>query len=76
MPPPAEHRAEAVRPPEPTRAVKEARLQNKAFRRSREALERRSVLRGSILLAIVAMVVSMARAGWDRVFIFGWWRQW
>jgi hypothetical protein len=73
---PAEIRAQAVRPPEPTRALQQARAERQEHRSKRELLERRSVVRGLIVLAVVALVFSVARAGLDRVFVHGWWRQW
>ena len=69
-------RAEPVHAPEPTRAVQRARKEHAAYRRMREAVERRSMVRGLVLLAMVVLVASVARAGLDRVFVPGWWRQW
>jgi hypothetical protein len=76
MPEPAEHRAEAVRPPQATRELKEAQRKQQVRLRALEKAERRSVTRGLILLAAVALAWSIARAGLDRVFVHGWWRQW
>jgi hypothetical protein len=73
---PANTRAEAVRPPQPTRALESARAERQEHCSKRELLERRSMVRGLILLAVVALVFSVARAGLDRVFVHGWWRQW
>jgi hypothetical protein len=42
----------------------------------RLGLEQRSLLRGLILLALVVLLVSLARAGFGRLFLPGWWRQW
>jgi hypothetical protein len=72
----AEQRAEAVRPPQPTPALEQSRVELREHRSAREALERRSVVRGLVVLAVVALVASIARAGLDRVFVHGWWRQW
>jgi hypothetical protein len=33
-------------------------------------------MRGLIILAVLALLVSIARAGLGRVFVPGWWRQW
>jgi hypothetical protein len=44
--------------------------------KARVALEQRSLLRGLILLAVVILIVSLARAGFGRLFVPGWWRQW
>jgi len=73
---PAETRSGAVRPPQPMPALERARVERQEHRSKREVLERRSVVRGLIVLAMVALVVSVARAGLDRVFVHGWWRQW
>ena len=73
---PAESRGEAARPPEPTPALQRARVERQEHRSEREVRERRSVVRGLILLAMVALVLSIARAGLNRVFVHGWWRQW
>ncbi len=62
--------------PEPTAALLQARAEADAHRQQREALERRSLVRGLLLLAAVVLVLSIARAGLDRVFVPGWWRQW
>ncbi len=43
-------------------------------RSEQERMERRSVVRGLILLAVIMLVGSVARAGLDRVFVHGWWR--
>jgi len=73
---PAETRAETVRPPQATLALERAQVERQEHRTEREVLERRSVVRGLIVLAVVALLVSVARAGLDRVFVHGWWRQW
>jgi hypothetical protein len=69
-----EHRAAPATSPEPTRGLKRKREEFRLYREGREAVERRSMVRGLILLAVVVMVVSIARAGLDRVFVAGWWR--
>jgi hypothetical protein len=69
-----EHRAEAAHPPAPTRGLKKKREEFQLYRLGREGLERRSMVRGLILLAVLVTVVSIARAGMDRVFVHGWWR--
>ena len=76
MPEPAEHRAEAVRSPQPTPELREAQAEQQVRLRALEGSERRSVVRGLIVLAVVALAWSIARAGWGRVFVHGWWRQW
>jgi hypothetical protein len=71
-----EHRAEAVRPPQPTPALTAARAAHADHRLLRELLERRSVARGLIVLAVLALGFSIAHAGLDRAFVPGWWQQW
>jgi hypothetical protein len=39
-------------------------------------LEQRSLLRGLILLAVVILIASLVRAGFGRLFVPAWWRQW
>jgi hypothetical protein len=34
------------------------------------------MVRGLILLALLVLAASIARAGLDRVVYTGWWRQW
>ena len=43
---------------------------------ARLGVEQRSLLRGLVLLAIVLLVASLARAGFGRLFLPGWWREW
>ena len=66
----------AARPaiPEPTRGLKRKREEARLYRVGREAIERRSMVRGLIVLAVLVMVGSIVRAGLDRVFVPGWWR--
>jgi hypothetical protein len=44
--------------------------------RSRLGTEQRSLLRGLVLLALAILFASLTRAGFDRLFVPGWWRQW
>jgi hypothetical protein len=70
------HRAAPAEPPAATpELLRELAAQAERVR-EREQIERRSMLRGLILLAMVVLALSMARAGMDRVFVPGWWRQW
>jgi hypothetical protein len=49
------------------------------LRQRSEAAEKRhklSVARGLMVLAVLALLASIARAGLERVFVHGWWRQW
>ena len=71
-----EQHARSPRVPEPSVALLQARAAAAEHRARREGMERRSVVRGLMLLALVVLVLSMAHAGWGRVFVPGWWRQW
>jgi hypothetical protein len=71
-----EHRAAPPRVPEPTRALLADRAAAMERRREREGIERRSMVRGLLVIAALVLVLSIARAGLDRVFVPGWWRQW
>jgi hypothetical protein len=62
--------------PEPSPALVRARAEAAGRRARRERLERSSVVRGLVVLALLVLGLSMARAGWGRVFVPGWWRQW
>jgi len=69
-----EQRALPAALPARTRAVLLKRDEFEAYRREREKIERRSIVRALILIAMVALVGSIAHAGLDRVFVHGWWR--
>jgi len=68
-----EHRAASPQLPALSPAVERDRREFEHYRDDREKTERRSVVRGLILLAVVVLVGSMLRAGMDRVFVHGWW---
>ncbi len=68
--------ASPPRPPALPAAALQAQAEHLKYRAGREALERRSMLRGLILLALLALVIGIAHAGWSRAFPAGWWRQW
>ena len=72
----AGQRAKPPRPPALTE--REQRRENERLDRlnSRVRLEQRSLLRGLILLAVVILIASLARAGFGRLFVPGWWNQW
>ncbi len=69
----SEHRAASPQRPALTPAFERERKEFARYRAHREKIERRSVVRGLILLAVVVLVGSMLRAGLDRVFVHGWW---
>ena len=69
-------RAEPPRAPEVTPGLRAAIDEQASYRAHREAAERRSVLRGLVLLAVLVLLLSLWRAGADRAFFTGWWRQW
>jgi hypothetical protein len=71
----SEPRAAAPRTPEPTQGILRQRAEFQVYRAERERIEHRSAVRGLILLAVVALVGNIARAGLDRVFVHGWWRR-
>jgi hypothetical protein len=48
------------------------RAELRRYRKEREEIERRSMVRGLILLAVLALVGSIAHAGLDRVFVHVW----
>jgi len=69
-------RAEAPRAPKAGAAGLRAAEERRVLLAAREALERRSLVRGLMVLAVVVLVFSVARAGWGRAFVPGWWKQW
>ena len=69
-------RAEPPRPPAFTERDQRGQSERLDRLKKRTALEQRSLLRGLILLAVVILIVSLARAGFGRLFVPGWWRQW
>lgn len=71
-----DHRAQPPRPPAHTPASQRAQDEQDKYLAERESIERRSVLRGLLLLALVALAASIVRAGLHRGFMPGWWRPW
>ncbi len=69
-----EHRAAPPQLPVLTRALEQKREEFDAYRRDRETVERRSMVRALILIAVLVLVGSIVHAGLDRVFVHGWWR--
>jgi hypothetical protein len=72
----ANERAEAPRAAKASRELERARQAQRVYQVGREALERRSVVRGLVALALIVLAFSVARAGLYRVFVPGWWKQW
>ena len=72
--PGSEQRAAPPQRPPLTPEFLRERAEYERYRRQRETIERRSMLRGLILLAAVVLLGSIARAGLDRVFVQGWWK--
>jgi hypothetical protein len=70
----SEHRAAPPQLPARTPAIERQQAAFELYRRQREQLERRSMLRGLILIALLVLAGSIARAGLERVFVHGWWR--
>lgn len=67
------HYAEPPRIPAPTPTLERAEGERRQYIRERGAVERRSVLRGLIVLALLVLIISIWRAGSDRVFVGRWW---
>jgi hypothetical protein len=66
--------AQPPQAPEPTPELALAREAHAERVARGERLERRSVIRGLLVLALLILVASMARAGLGRVFPPNWWR--
>ncbi len=73
---PVEHRAAPPEPPQPSRALQRELEAKAEVRRQGERVERRGMVRGLLLLAVVVLLASFWRAGFERVFLPGWWRHW
>ena len=69
-----QHRAATPRLPQPTPAMKRQPQAHEVYCGEREQIERRSVVRGLLLMALLALSISIVRSGLDRVFVHGWWR--
>ncbi len=65
-----------ARAPSLSRSAERDTNDRKRYREERELAERRSMLRGLILLAVIVALIGMAIGGWERAFPAGWWRQW
>lgn len=71
-----ERRAEPPRAPAATPALNRASEEHRAYLSGREVLARHSVLRGLVILALVAFAATIWHVGFSRAFFHGWWRQW
>jgi hypothetical protein len=69
-----DHRAAPPQLPPSSPALERDRQDFQSYRTEREKPERRSVVRGLILMSVLVLVGSIVRAGLDRVFVRGWWR--
>jgi hypothetical protein len=76
MTPVAEQRAQPPRPPAPSAEQQRSEAERVKALGARLRVEQRSLLRGLLLLALLILVVSLAHAGFGRLFVHGWWRQW
>jgi len=76
MEPTPVRRAEAVRVPRPSRKLARAQAEWRQELAGRLGVEQRSLLRGLVWLALAVLLVSGVRAGWSRMFVAHWWRQW
>lgn len=68
--------AEPPRPPVASQEEQRREASRLSGVASRLRLEQRSLLRGLVILAILVLLGSLARAGFGRLFVPGWWRQW
>jgi hypothetical protein len=66
--------ARAPKPPMPDRTLQRAQEEHAKYVAARVQLQRRSVLRGLILLALLVLGASILRAGAGRAFPPYWWR--
>jgi hypothetical protein len=60
--------------PSSSPALQRDRQEFRRYQAEREKLERRSVVRGLLMISVLVLVGSIMRAGLDRVFVHGWWR--
>ena len=68
------HRAAPPQLPPSSPTQDRDRLAFKRYRTEREAKERRSVVRGLLVMAVIVLMGSIVHAGLDRAFVHGWWR--
>jgi hypothetical protein len=72
----AGRRVEPPRPPALTERDQRRERARLETLKVRVGMEQRSMLRGLILLAVVILIASLARAGFGRLFVPNWWTQW
>lgn len=72
----ATQRAKPPVPPPLSREAARAEEERGIYRREREGVERRSVLRGLILLAAIVVLFTLWHGGAGRAFPAGWWQRW
>jgi len=70
------HRASPARAPQASAELISAREEHAAYVQGRERMERAGLLRALLVLGVALLLGSIWRAGLDRVFVHGWWRQW
>jgi hypothetical protein len=70
------HRASPVRAPRASAELASAREEHDAYVQGRERMEHIGILRALLVLGVVVLMGSVWRAGLDRVFVHGWWKQW
>jgi len=70
------HRASPPRAPRPSAELANAREEHAEYIERREQTERSGFMRALLVLGVLVLLGSIARAGLDRVFVHGWWRQW
>lgn len=69
-------RAEPPAAPALSRGAARAVAERESRWTASEEAERRSMLRGLILLAILVCIIALAHHGMDAAFPAGWWRRW
>jgi hypothetical protein len=73
---PKPDRAQPPRAPQLPASAQRSLEEAAIYRREREGVERQSVLRGLLLLAILVLVAGLLHGGLSRAFFSGWWRHW
>jgi hypothetical protein len=76
MPAATPERAAPPAIPASTRQHEHDLAERETYHRNREHIERRRQLRGLLILALIVIALSIARAGLGRVFPPSWWHLW